>query len=388
MERTQKYILVTGGSFINKGAQAMTFITVDQMARRFPECDVVLLSHYEARLPEAEKRQYRMRFLRFPRRKERILLRLGIPNKYTEIFRNAVAMLDISGYRLGSNWGVSSAKGYLVKIELAMRFGIPVYLMPQSFGPFDFHGIESWGLDSRIRKTLGKVKCIMAREQKSYDALVDRYQLTNVKLTPDLVLQSREMDPRNIFTEVPADVGVSVERGGVLVIPNSRNAEYGDRDELFAVYGRIFERLLSRGKKVYLVYHSREDLSLCKELKMRFGGGREEVVLVERDLNCLEFSALVRNAAFVVASRFHSIVHAYKEKVPALILGWAEKYRVLSETLGQARFFFDVREKLEAEKLLSELDWLLEHSEGESRVIGEKLAEIQKDNVYDLIRLK
>ena len=121
---------------------------------------------------------------------------------------------------------------------------------------------------------------------------------------------------------------------------------------------------------------------------MRFAGGREEVVLVERDLNCLEFSALVRNAAFVVASRFHSIVHAYKEKVPALILGWAEKYRVLSEKLGQARFFFDVREKLESEKLLSELDWLLDHSEEESRVIGEKLAEIQKDNVYDLIRLK
>ena len=383
-----KYILVTGGSFINKGAQAMTFITVDQMGRRFPDCEVVLFSHYEARLPEAEKRKYRMRFMRFPKRKERILLRLGIRNEYTEIFRNAVAMLDISGYRLGSNWGVSSVKGYLMKIELARRFGIPVYLLPQSFGPFDFHGIKSWGLHGRIRRTLSEVSCIMAREERSYRQLTERYGLTNVKLTPDLVLQAREMDKRNIFVEEPPPLDLMVERGGVAVIPNSRNMEYGDREELFAVYGKLFERLLSHGKKVYLIYHAIEDLPLCKELKKRFASDREDVVVVERDLNCLEFSEVVRKLDFVVASRFHSIVHAYKEKVPALILGWADKYHELAKTLGQERFFFDVREGLDAEKLLPQLDWLMEHSAEESKTIGERLAEIQKDNVYDLIRLK
>ena len=34
----KKYILVTGGELRNKGAQAMTFITVDQIAKKFPEC--------------------------------------------------------------------------------------------------------------------------------------------------------------------------------------------------------------------------------------------------------------------------------------------------------------------------------------------------------------
>lgn len=34
----KKYILVTGGELRNKGAQAMTFITVDQIAKKFSEC--------------------------------------------------------------------------------------------------------------------------------------------------------------------------------------------------------------------------------------------------------------------------------------------------------------------------------------------------------------
>ena len=42
------YILITGGNLINKGAQAMTFIAVDEIKRRFPDREVVVISDVDA----------------------------------------------------------------------------------------------------------------------------------------------------------------------------------------------------------------------------------------------------------------------------------------------------------------------------------------------------
>ena len=387
-QSAEKYILVTGGSFINKGAQAMTFITADQMARRFPECQMVLFSHYEARLPESEKARYRIKFLRFPRKMQRLQLRLGIRNEYTDIFRNAAALLDISGYRLGSNWGVSSVKGYLNKLELAMRFGIPVYLMPQSFGPFDFHGFNSWGLMGRIRRTLSRCSLVMAREKESHSLLVDGFRLGNALLAPDLVLQAGGIDEASIFAAPREPVRIQVDAGAVAVIPNSRNSEYGRREEIMDVYRVLLEKLRKCGRKVYVVAHSTEDSGLCHEIKDRFAAQDDGVALVETELNCLDFCAFVAQFDFIVASRFHSIVHAYKEQVPALILGWADKYRELADNMGQLRFFHDVRGHLDIDGISRDIDYLAEHHAGESEAIGKRLAGIQENSVYGLIRTR
>ncbi len=388
MADAAKYILVTGGSFINKGAQAMTFITADQMAKRFPGCQVVLLSHYEARLPEEEKRKYRIKFMPFPRKMHRFKLRLHIRDEYTELFKNAVALLDISGYRLGSNWGISSMKGYLNKIELAQHFGIPVYLMPQSFGPFELHGIKSWGLFSRIRRTLSCVKVIMAREQESYRQLVDVFKLDNVVLTPDLVLQSEEVAPENIYTSQYVPVCLDVPAGSVAVIPNSRNFEYGSKDAILDLYRHAIGKLLADGRHVYLVAHSTEDVNVCKDLKRLFAADNDNVVLVEQDFNCLDFCGFVRQFDFVIASRFHSIVHAYREKVPALIVGWANKYKELSINLSQEKYFYDVRKGLDAKEILDALDCLENNHQEESRKIAEALEALKEKNVYEYIELK
>jgi hypothetical protein len=39
--------------------------------------------------------------------------KLGYYNLYESIFRNAIIMLDISGYGIGSNWGTIASRAYL-----------------------------------------------------------------------------------------------------------------------------------------------------------------------------------------------------------------------------------------------------------------------------------
>ena len=48
-------IIVTGGELFNKGAQAMTFIAVSELRRRFPNHEIFLLSEMDFARPQAEK---------------------------------------------------------------------------------------------------------------------------------------------------------------------------------------------------------------------------------------------------------------------------------------------------------------------------------------------
>ena len=97
----KKYILVTGGELFNKGAQAMTFITVDQIAKSFPNYTVVLFSGQDANRPEEEKKNYKFEIMPFPSFGEAISLRTNLFKKryqqrstgkyfvrYKEIFKN------------------------------------------------------------------------------------------------------------------------------------------------------------------------------------------------------------------------------------------------------------------------------------------------------------
>ena len=159
-----QYILVTGGELKNKGAQAMSFAVANEMATRFPEAEVILFSNQDYKRSEEEKARYTFRILPMVTKMAAYSLMTGVLKRYAfrkmkgvsfaqykEIYSNAIMQVDISGYALGSNWSERSVEGYLRRIRLAKHFGIPVYLMPQSFGPFNF---KSSSMDRKIKKQL------------------------------------------------------------------------------------------------------------------------------------------------------------------------------------------------------------------------------------------
>ena len=74
-------IIITGGELFNKGAQAMTFVAVDELRKRFPEHEVCLLSEMDLERPEEERRKYAFGFtgwypIKFARCQKNPLLRL------------------------------------------------------------------------------------------------------------------------------------------------------------------------------------------------------------------------------------------------------------------------------------------------------------------------
>lgn len=388
-------VIITGGELFNKGAQAMTFVAADEIRRRFPEHQIFLLSEADLQRPAEEKEALAFQLMgwfppKFARCQTNPLLRLvcllrnGKELRQAEaIYRNCDAMVDISGYALGSNWSDANCSRYLNHLEFAKAFHIPVYLMPQSFGPFDF-GPERRNLDARIRRLLPTAKVIFAREQEGYDALVHTYGLKNVRLAHDLVLANRGITLSNVFKNPPVMKLPEILPESVAVIPNSMNANVSSQDTVLTIYTEVIDELLRLGKKVYLLSHSTMDASLCRSLKERFEACGD-VILLERDFSCLEFNALVAHFQYLVASRFHSIVHAYKNGVPCIALGWATKYQSLLALFGQEQYVFDVRSGGETASLLAAIQRMNDSYAEEALQIRQARSEIQKENVFDVL---
>ena len=391
-------IVITGGELFNKGAQAMTFTAVHEIRRRFPHHQIYLLSEMDMDRPKCEKDIYAFDFtgwypIKFARCQHNVLFRLLCKIRNSKelaqcenVYRNCDAMIDVSGYALGANWSVNNNNRFLNHLEFAKAFGIPVYLMPQSFGPFDF-GEGHPGIDDRCRELLPYCKTILAREQESYDALVNTYGLTNVRLAPDLVLNSKEIDLSGIYKTVPDLNLPDIAPNSVAVIPNGRNFTLGNEDHILSLYQTAIELSLQQNRTVYLLHHATSDAAICKQLKESFPD-QDRVVLLEREFSCLEFHALVGKFDYLIASRFHSIVHAFKNAVPCIALGWATKYHELLNLFSQSEYILDVRSNANADTMRTALEKMNANYTVESQKISSKLADVQKNNVFDILKEK
>lgn len=389
-------IIITGGELFNKGAQAMVFITVDELKKRYPDHDIYVLSELDLQRPKCEQDNYIFSFtgwypIRFAKAQRnwvvRLMCKLRNSKEYLsayELYSNCDLMVDISGYALCSKMSVYTCNRYLDHLEFAKAYNIPVYLMPQSFGPFDFKRDLAEELENRIKSLLPTVKTICAREIDGYNALKDNYNLNNVRLSCDLVLNNKGIDLKNIFKSVPVFDLPQIKGNSVGVIPNGMTLTVSDSDFILKMYQEIISELTKKGFKVYILSHSSTDAQLCQAIYAPFEIN-DNVVLLDKDFSCLEFDDIVKSFEFVVASRFHSIVHAYKNLIPCISLGWAVKYNELLKEFGQEQYSFDMREDMDICKVLESISTLYNNIDNEKLKIAKHLKVVQKDNVFDIL---
>ncbi len=391
--------LITGGNFNNKGAQAMLFVTVSELRDRFPDCEIivetfdVIPAHYKflpLRIWSTEWKSFgsSVSVLYYYIRKsiKSIVRRDHSLKEYIELIntiKGLTAIVDISGFHLSSQWGNEISDTYLDRIKAAKRFHVPVFLMPQSFGPFDYEK-DSERIRNKIRKYLQYPKVIFAREKSAYDLLVEEYQLNNIRHSCDLVLQNRDVNYDSV-DEYEADLSnIIVDAGSVAIIPNMRNFDHGNKVDILEAYSSLIELLQYMDKKIYILRHSGEDIKACKMIYERLND-KTNVFVVSDELNCIEFNHVIRSFDYVIASRYHSIIHSYKNGVPTIVMGWAEKYHELLSLFGQEKYMIDVRERIDCRKLETMVKRLEDNFLQEKQRIRKGLAAYQNSNCFDSI---
>lgn len=388
-------IIITGGELFNKGAQAMVFITVNELKKRYPEHRTYLLSEMDLRRSKAERDIYTFDFtgwypIKFAKAQNNFFIKqmckLRNAHEYNEayeLYSNCDLMIDISGYALGSNWSYETCTLYLDHLEFAKAFGIPMYIMPQSFGPFDFNENYACELNNRIQRLLASAKVVCAREQEGFNGLIDHYHLSNVVQKVDLVLNSKGFDISSIYKKPPVLEEYFFTDKTVGIIPNSMTETVCEKGQIKNLYEAIIQLLIHEGYYVYLVAHAESDFDLCRDIKKIFDSDR--VVMIDKDLSCIEFSNLVSKFEFIIASRFHSIVHSFKNNVPCIALGWAQKYQELMSLFHQEAYAFDFRKEFSIDCLVEQVKKLEKNLSSEKETLLATLQELQSKNVFDIL---
>lgn len=353
-------VLISGAQFANKGAQSLLFTVMDQIRKHYKKVEFYYLplDNYK----NYNEKDYRFQVVYFgtaalnyekggiTRYKflikneiKRILGRKVLPirdvRKLHDILPHIDVWIDVSGYQLGSDWPIDINNKFLNYITLSQKYNIPIILMPQSFGPFHY-GTEQAVMEHKIKEILPQAKMIFAREKAGYDLLND-LGIRNIALSPDIVLQGNEIDWKNIWVEKPQiQYPVLETRHNVGIVPNFQTVDHGNETKVLEIYEQLIDKLLELQKEVYIFRHS-EDLDICKKIYDLFKYN-PRVHLFEGKLDCIEYGKYIQQFDYIIASRYHAIVHAYKERIPSIILGWAVKYQELSEHFAQQNYVFDI----------------------------------------------
>ncbi len=396
----ERCVIITGGETFNKGAQAMTFVTVDKIKKMFPDNKIVLLSGRDYKRKEDDEKiynfevlptglGYNMYFLGGLYRllslvSGKVKCTKGTLKAISERYEKSDAIIDISGFALSSQWGIKSTVNFLLNIAVAKKHKIPIYLMPQSFGPFQFTGLKKLIFNFLMKKYLTYPSKIYCREKEGFEYLKE-YTRENLELSLDLVLLNKEIDLKNIYLKQMEFQDIVVKENSVGIIPNMRNFEHGNKENIIVLYKRIINRLLDKNKFVYLIRHSYEDIEACKTIKEMYGDN-EKVILVVDELSCIEFENIIKKFEYVIASRYHSIVHCYKNAIPCISLGWATKYYELLKNFKQLDYMLDVRTEDRFNKIEEIIDKMDEEFVKNSKVISNILKSVNKKDIFGVIR--
>lgn len=402
-------ILITGANFRNKGAQAMLFATISEIRKRYPDANI----YYTTVEKSGKQDGFKFYALNKHTFLNAFAMKTSSINVFCGFFKASVLALksflkrdfkaaysdytyiklidkidlslDVSGFNLASSFSVKTNDYYLQFISYAEKCNIPVILLPQSFGPFDYPENSSQYLP-KMREILKYPKLIFAREKGGYNLLTQKLGLKNVVLSNDLVLQNREINWDTIFEPgFRPKSGLTIKPGEkVAIVPNKKVIDKCPHIDIYYLYHKIIQTLLQKGRIIYLIFHSSEDYNICKTVKKIFADN-PSVILIQQQLNFYDYERIISSFDYVVASRFHSIVNAFKQYVPCLGLGWAEKYQEIFQNLGQKNYVLDMREKITCEEVLIHLEKLNQNYLSEKAIIKNTLDSIQQSNCFDMV---
>lgn len=398
-------VMITGAQFNNKGAQSLLFTMIDQLKKRKPDIEIYYLPVDDYRKYNGEMYKFHIvygdmeahyyenkPYMRLPilvKAVARKLIRGKNSVKVSDvsmlhrILPQIDAIIDVSGFQLTSKFSNEMNRRFLYYIEEAKRYSKKIVLMPQSFGPFDYTE-DRENMLSLIRKDLSMADLIFAREQEGYSLLTNDFQLNNVCCSADLVLQSNEIDWNNIYVQVPEfNYPRIFGQDNIAIVPNIETFKHGNEGDIVTLYKKVIEYLLEKGKKIHIFRHS-YDMTACEKIYRCFEGNGK-VFLYRNEFESGEYSLMVRQFDFIIASRFHSIVHAYKEGVPAIIFGWAIKYQELAGQFDQSKFVFDITDKPndKLEAIVYALDAMCTDYSNESKRIIEKSQALRKESCFE-----
>ena len=244
-----------------------------------------------------------------------------------EIMENMTALLVKGGGFFQFYGGITSSyTAYFdaFHIFLASRLGKPVYMMPNSLGPFEGPMVK-W----IVRRALGKCRLVSARESISRDMTARELGIDSV-LSPDLAfnLKPAQLDRDEVF----AAYGIPADRKVVAI--TVRPYRFPNASDPTAAY-ESFKRgvaefigwLYDEGYIAVLVNHTlavnshENDYACIMDIVKMLPEGCYRVIS-NADYDCQDLKCLYSFCDYIVGTRFHSVIFSLASGVPGLAISY------------------------------------------------------------------
>ena len=375
-------IEIRKAGFVNKGAELMLHAAQQKLKTRYPDATFVMA-------PTTEKSDHPFRKLVqlgfYPKAS---LWRYGIqwgnlanlaPQQLREMYgvvldKEVDVVIDAAGFAYSDQWGDDPSIELAQSVKTWKKNGTRVILLPQALGPFTTEKIQA-----AMKTVAENVDLIFPRERVSYELLTDLTgERANIRQAPDFT---------NLISGViPADF--DVEQNRFCIVPNCRMLDKTDqqtRDAYLPFLITCTRYLLEKGAKPFvLVHEGKGDLALAEKLSSAVGG-----IPIVRESGPLEIKGILGACSGTLGSRFHGLVSALSQGVPALATGWSHKYQMLFEDYGFPEGLVQVTSD-EAE-IKRKLDLVTDESARIAALIQTRTAELKQQSeqmwqqVFDVI---
>ena len=321
---------VKGVQFVNKGAALMLYAILERVRSTFPDVKFTIVPNpsscpYEKLTalgvyPKIWLQRYKIQWGYLANKLPRKLLR-----RYGLVVDAQVdVVLDASGFAYGDQWGSGSTVSMAKAMRRWRKQGTRVILLPQAFGPFTGKQIR------RAFRTVAELADrIYARDPLSYRYVVDvAGNITNLKQAPDFTVLINGKAPSSFDSS----------RHEVAIIPNSKMVEKTTTEvtkryiPFLAICIRSF--LAAGLKPFFLIHAGPKDEAVAYEVIKTVD---EEIPIIVKD-NPLEVKGIIGASKAVVCSRYHGLVSAFSQRIPAIATSWSHKYQTLLEEYNCTEF--------------------------------------------------
>lgn len=315
-----------GGNLLpsgNKGDELMLRVTTAKLRSMLPHSSLAVapgVSPFEGRC------QLGLRQLLWPKNPFRLSGNIGyfVLNRYRQQLGlvsedDISAVVNFQGYRYADMGAVETALDAKIARARARRSVKHIFL-PQAFGPFSSRAVQQ-----DARQLFQGASLLFARDPYSQKHLIELLgSEAKIALFPDITIGTPGETSDRIL---PKDF--------VVVVPNHwmlHRAGEEAKNAYLAFLKHSIEISSQQGFEIVILNHSPDlDTPLAKQL-LEWSG--ETTIQSIEETNALRLKGIIAKARYLIGSRYHAIVGALSQNVPAIGTSWSEKYQGLYADFG------------------------------------------------------
>lgn len=282
---------------------------------------------------------------------------------------------------------------FLFHIRLALSLGKPVYILPNSFGPF-----RSPFTKGMICRVLSKCSVVMSREMISQDQLkhdcnVDSYLFADIAfhLPPDSTFDAkRELKDNGIPINEQTCVAITARP---YRFPGQTNPEarYQSYQESLVI---ISEWLSDNGYFPVFIEHvfdensHENDMTCISDITRSIKKTCNYGIFSNRDLTCTQIKKIYGEFKFIIGTRFHSVIFSLAQGIPAIAITYGgNKGDGIMADLGLQEFAIPIA-SITGDELIKKTETLIERYDQIKTSIQKALPQLtaQKEDIVQLLK--